>query len=229
MLGAFGGFARGIAGIAGPMASSAGAWGLTAGGFTRGVAQGIWSSPTGRAATIGAGVGAAWGMLSSDTSVLGGAMIGGMLGGAGARYGGAAWGSRGPMWNSAAGAFAGVAATEGTWAGLGAARPYAGRILSNMGRGALGQAREDLGWAIGKGQGLYGRVFSNSKAAATTVSARAATAPSGTSLATNAPVSRVRSSMSGNYVVGTSPWSIAGRMGGGRRPRTTAGYWMVGG
>lgn len=223
------GLGYGLGGRAMSMLSRPGQAGYNLGQLSRFLASAAWGSPTGKGAMIGAGAGAGWGMISGDTSVIGGAAMGGILGAGAGRYGSAAWGARGPMWNTAAGAFAGAAATGGTWAGLGAARPYARRILSNMGGGALGQLRSDLGPVVGAGQGLYGRVFSNSKAAATTVSARAATAPSGTSLATNAPVSRVKSSMSGSYVIGTSPWSISGRMGGGRRPRTTSGYWMVGG
>jgi hypothetical protein len=40
-------------------------------------------------ATIGAAAGAGWGMMSSDTSVLGGMLMGAGLGAVGARYGGA--------------------------------------------------------------------------------------------------------------------------------------------
>jgi hypothetical protein len=43
---------------------------------------------TAQAAVLGGAGGAAWGALSSDTSVLGGAMMGAGLGAGGARYGG---------------------------------------------------------------------------------------------------------------------------------------------
>lgn len=46
---------------------------------------------TGRAAAYGGTAGAAWGMASDDTSVLGGAMMGALGGVGGARYGGAGY------------------------------------------------------------------------------------------------------------------------------------------
>jgi hypothetical protein len=50
-------------------------------------------------AAIGAAAGAGWGMVSSDTSVIGGALMGAGLGAAGMRYGGAFYrkGMRGAM------------------------------------------------------------------------------------------------------------------------------------
>jgi len=58
------------------------------GGYLNNAARGAWASPHGRRAIIGAGAGAGWGMMSSDTSVLGGAAMGagvGYYGGFGAR------------------------------------------------------------------------------------------------------------------------------------------------
>lgn len=221
------GLGYGLGGRAMSMLTRGGQAGYNLGQLSRFLATSAWATNTGRGAMIGAGVGAGWGMISGDTSVLGGAAMG-AIGGAGiGRYGGAAWGARGPKWNTAAGAFA--AAEGGTWAGLGAARPFAGSIASNMGGGALGQLRSDISFFASPARAAVGKVFSNSGAAAATTSARAAAAPAGASLAANAPVSRVGSTMTGPYVVGTNPVSLAGRLGGPRRGRTTAGYWMVGG
>lgn len=196
------GLGYGLGGRAMSMLSRGGQAGYNLGQLSRFAASSAWATNTGRGAMIGAGAGGAWGMVSDDTSVLGGAAMG-ALGGAGiGRYGGAALGSRGAGWNAAAGAFADAAARGGNWAGLGAARPYAGGIASNMGAGVMNQLRADFGGLMGAGGRAGNWVASNTRSAAAAVSARASAAPAGASLAANAPVSRVSSSMSGSWVVG---------------------------
>lgn len=63
-------------------------WGQMAMGAGRGI-----FGRTIQGATLGAAVGAGWGAMSSDTSVLSGALMGAGLGAAGMRYGGAALGA----------------------------------------------------------------------------------------------------------------------------------------
>ena len=76
--------------IAGPMRSSAGAAGMSHMGSLMNAAR----TPMGQHAMMGAGAGAAYGMFSDNTSMLGGAIMGAGIGIAGGRYGGAARGAR---------------------------------------------------------------------------------------------------------------------------------------
>jgi hypothetical protein len=100
-------------------------WGQLA-GFA---GKAAWGNRTGRGAIIGAGLGAAWGAVSDDTSVLGGAAIGAGLGAVGGRYAGAGFvGARG----------------AGAGMGLGAhAKDYA----SKFGSSVWGQVRNDFSGA----------------------------------------------------------------------------------
>jgi len=85
------GMQRGGSGMGGALVKSSGAGMVRAGsggaGFFGGAKQ-IWSNMPAQAqhAAVGAGIGGAWGMVSDDTSVLGGAAMG-AIGGAGAYYG----------------------------------------------------------------------------------------------------------------------------------------------
>ena len=80
---------------------------LLAGGAATGAAGAAWRGmgAAGRTAAIGAGVGAGWGMVSGDTSVIGGALMGagaglaGRWGRAGFRAANRALGTRGPVYN----------------------------------------------------------------------------------------------------------------------------------
>lgn len=111
----FKGLVRGLMGKAGPMATALGEQGLSLG-----------ANSTFRGALGGAALGGAYGVVSNDTSVLGGMIMGAGLGAGAIRYGGAALkgasraGSRGDM--------------GGAWAG------------------ARGQVRSDMRQVFGSGQ-----------------------------------------------------------------------------
>jgi hypothetical protein len=134
---------------------------------------------TAQGAMIGAGAGAAWGAVSDDTSVLGGMAMGAGLGAGGMRYGGAALAHRGlgPM-----GAM-----------GMGA------RLASNDARAAYrwGAGRAS---AMRAGWGARGAAATAGagadKAAAAVV--QAASAPAGATIASNAAVNPVSSSLKKN-------------------------------
>ena len=108
-----------------------------------------------QAGVIGAGAGAGWGMMSEDTSVLGGALMGAGAGLAGARYGGA-----GLRAASGVGAGMGPAAHAKAWgmaAGKGAGK--------QMGVDALGVAFADYGAMWGKASGMASGAVGKGKAA----------------------------------------------------------------
>ena len=175
------GLGYGLGGKALSMLSRSGQAGYNLGQLGRFAASSAWATNTGRGAIIGAGAGAAWGMLSSDTSVLGGAALGAIGGASVGRYGGAAAASRGRSWNTAGGIFADtLAGGQGIFAGLGATRPYMGGIASNMGLGIARQVGADI-------RGVYG----TGRAAATRVSLLASSSSAGTTLASNTPMGRI--------------------------------------
>lgn len=99
---------------------------------------------TARSAAVGAGAGAVWGGVSSDTSVIGGAMMGAGLGAAGSRYGRSGFAGMTSRWNSAAGMFAGGAYGKGASVlASGAARPMASAIMRDV-RGASLMANKGI-------------------------------------------------------------------------------------
>ena len=85
MLGYAGGFLRGLFNVAGPMSTARGTAAMGAGAAARSFA----GTRTGMGMLGGMVTGGAWGMMSDDTSVLGGAMMGAGIGAVGGRYGGA--------------------------------------------------------------------------------------------------------------------------------------------
>ena len=165
----------------GGLATLAGRRGWSA---AKGLGQGIWSSPSGRATAIGAGVGAAWGAISDDTSVLGGALGGAFAG----RYGSAAW--RGtPMAGMGLKNSYGVmrkAWSEGTFG------RRLGAQASSMWGGLTAQGGADLASIWGGGGRAWGWGKGQAKAAAARVRGRMA--PKGASVASNQAVNPVASS-----------------------------------
>lgn len=84
-------------------------------------AKQAWASPVARSAIYGAGAGAAYGALSDNTSVLGGALAGAAIGGYGRRL--AMTGAVRSGWNAGAGRWGGYGMFAG--AGLGAGKAAA--------------------------------------------------------------------------------------------------------
>jgi hypothetical protein len=120
---AWGGFKYGAAGL-GRVARTGAAGRAFGGGYAAGA---FMRTPTG----VGMAAGAGWGMLSDDTSVLGGAMMGGALGRYGAR----------PLM--------GAARRAGGWGGLlGAARGDFMGAARGVGRTMRAQGRMD--WRGGR-------------------------------------------------------------------------------
>lgn len=99
-------------------------------------------SPTAWGATLGAGLGAGYGMMSDDTSVLGGALMGGSMGLLGGRYGGQAY-------------MAGRSARRQGVKGF-------GNVAGRAGRGAWGRARAD--WHIARARAKDSKKFIGSTA-----------------------------------------------------------------
>jgi len=116
----------------------------------RGAAKAAWGSPVGRSSIIGAGIGGAYGGVSDNTSVLGGAAAGALLGGVGRQ----AW-STGKIGinsyrtnlakNLAAGAPSGMA--RGNAASIAANRMWRGNTL--MANRAINSISSTLkGWGL---------------------------------------------------------------------------------
>lgn len=178
-----GNYAAGAAGKFGPAASAAGGYAMGAGR-----ALGM----TGGGAVGGAAIGGMYGMMSDDTSVLGGALMGAGLGAAGMRYG--------PR---------GVNAFRG--AGRGGAGIGGG--LMAAGRGMYRGARADV---MGGYNAVKGGLVSNTRAASNAANARAvaSSANVGATLASNGGVNPMRARRGGAAAfAGMSGRDIAGAPG----------------
>ena len=114
-----------------------------------------WANRTGRGAIIGAGAGAAYGMMSDDTSMLGGALKGAALGGVGARYLGA-----GRAWSKAGG----------------------GGMLGGYPRGIASQARLDYRRAS---RWMGGTSVATNRTGGAAMGSAMASAPTGATMASN--------------------------------------------
>lgn len=124
-----GNFMRSAAGARGYMG------GLAAGQFLR--------TSTGMGMATGMGLGGLYGAMSDNTSVLGGALTGGLLGTGMGRYG-----------------MAGMRATRGVGAGMGLGA-HARAAGSAFRRGAMGQLRNDRVALTGMGSSLFSNMQGN--------------------------------------------------------------------
>ncbi len=106
-----------------------------------GIAMNAAMSRVGRGAMTGAAMGGAYGAMSDDTSVLGGAMGGALMGAGAARYGGA-----------------GLRRARLGQRGIGVSAPGMRGAMMGFGKGAYNMMRQDYRGAVMQANKGYGRI-----------------------------------------------------------------------